>query len=219
MGSISGPTICSLAFWGLVFGAAAWSAKRASQRSFFSPPFALSFGAQYLVSMAAAATILCVQDRLHHQRVYLLKVSLRNHNHVRSTQLLRLQAYKHTQWGPTATKPEMLVFEAPKTGLLKVLLRTQNHMLSTQLLRLQASTHIERVHGCKAWFLAKEASFFGPVAFNVGATPRDIQGNIILAQCLDHDWIQTKILGGSLTWKPALRFGAWIFGGGGKAWK
>ena len=63
----------------------------------FFPPFALSFGAQYLVSMAAAATILCVQDRLHHQRVYLLKVSLRNHNHVRSTQLLRLQAYKHTQ--------------------------------------------------------------------------------------------------------------------------
>ena len=52
-GSISGPTICSLAFWGLVF--------------------------------------------LHHQRVYLLKVSLRNHNHMRSTQLLPLQAYTHTQ--------------------------------------------------------------------------------------------------------------------------
>ena len=54
----------------------------------------------------------------------------------------------------------MLVFEAPKTGLLKVLLRTQNHMLSTQLLRLQASTHIERVHGCKAWFLAKRSLLF-----------------------------------------------------------
>ena len=62
----------------------------------FSPPFALSFGAQYLASMAAAATILCVPDRLNHQRVYLLKVSLHNHNHMRSTQLLRLQAYTHT---------------------------------------------------------------------------------------------------------------------------
>ena len=46
-------------------------------------------------SMAAAATIPCVPDRLHHQRVYLLKVSLHNHNHMRSTQLLRLQAYTH----------------------------------------------------------------------------------------------------------------------------
>ena len=62
----------------------------------FSPPFALSFGAQYLASMAAAATILCMPDRLHHQRVYLLKVSLHNHNHMRATQLLRLQAYTHT---------------------------------------------------------------------------------------------------------------------------
>ena len=61
----------------------------------FFLPFALSFGAQYLISMAAAATILCVPDRLHHQRVYLLKVSLRNHNHImRSTQLL--YDYKHT---------------------------------------------------------------------------------------------------------------------------
>ena len=76
-------------------GAAGWSGKRASQLSFFSPPFALSFGAQYLASMAAAATILCVPERLHHQRVYLLKVSLHNHNHMRSTQLLRLQAYTH----------------------------------------------------------------------------------------------------------------------------
>ena len=72
------------------------------QLSFFSP-FALSFGAQYLVSgaqylvsMAAAATILCLPDRLHHQNVYLLKVSLRNHHHMRSIQLLRLQAYTHT---------------------------------------------------------------------------------------------------------------------------
>ena len=64
-------------------------------------------------------------------------------------------------------------------------------------------------------FLQKEASFFGPVAFNVGAIRRDIQGNIILAQRLDHDCacsngIDTNILGTSLTWKPAMRFGAWI---------
>ena len=50
----------------------------------------------------------------------------------------------------------MLVFETPKTGLLTVLLRTHNHTLSTQPLRLQTSTHIERVHGCKAWFLAAQ---------------------------------------------------------------
>ncbi len=60
-------------------------------------------------------------------------------------------------------------------------------------------------------FLQKEASFFGPVALNVGATRRDIQGNNILAQCLDHvctfgKGIQTNILGASLTWKPAMRF-------------
>ena len=74
----------------------------------------------------------------------------------------------------------MLVFETPKTGLLKVSLRTHNHMLSTQLPRVQAYTHTEREG---PWmqgfcFLQKEASFFGPVAFNVGATRRDIQGNI-----------------------------------------
>ena len=79
-------------FWGPLVG----PRNGASQFSFFSPPFALSFGAQYLASMAAAATILCMPDRLHHQRVYLLKVSLHNHNHMRSTQLLRLQAYTHT---------------------------------------------------------------------------------------------------------------------------
>ena len=50
----------------------------------------------------------------------------------------------YIQWGPTATKPEMLVFETPKTGLLKVSLRTHNHMLSTQLPRVQAYTHTQR---------------------------------------------------------------------------
>ena len=78
-------------------------------------------------------------------------------------------------------------------------------MLSTQPQR----GSVDARHG----FFQKEVSFFGPVAFNVGATPRDIQGNIILAQCLDHDCaygngIQTQILGASLTWKPAMMFGA-----------
>ena len=64
-------------------------------------------------------------------------------------------------------------------------------------------------------FLQKEASFFGSVALNVGVIRRDIQGNIILAQGLDHDClcgngIHTYILGTSLTWKLAMRFGAWI---------
>ena len=77
-------------FWGPLIGLR----NGASQLSFFSP-FALSFGAQYLVSMAEAATILCLPDRLHHQNVYLLRVSLRNHNHMRSIQLLGLQAYTH----------------------------------------------------------------------------------------------------------------------------
>ena len=84
----------NLLFPSLVLGAADWSAKRGLATQSFSP-FALSFAAQYLVSMAAAATILCLPDRLHHQNVYLLKVSLRNHNHMRSIQLLRLQAYRH----------------------------------------------------------------------------------------------------------------------------
>ena len=79
-------------FWGPLVG----PRNGPRNSAFFSPPFALSFRAQYLASMAAAATILCVPDRLHHQRVYLLKVSLHNHNHMRSTQLLRLQAYTHT---------------------------------------------------------------------------------------------------------------------------
>ena len=117
-GSIFGPTICSLPYWGLVLGAAGWSGKRASQLSFFSPPFALSFGAQYLASMAAAATILCVPERLHHQRVYLLKVSLHNHNHMRSTQLLRLQAYTHNE-GPRPRSQKCLVLRPQKQACWK----------------------------------------------------------------------------------------------------
>ena len=85
------PFLIEGCFWGPLIGLR----NGASQLSFFSL-FALSFGAQYLASMAAAATILCLPDRLHHQNVYLLKVSLRNHNHMRSIQLLRLQAYTHT---------------------------------------------------------------------------------------------------------------------------
>ena len=73
----------------------------------------------------------------------------------------------------------MLVFETPKTGLLKVSLRTHNHILSTQLPRVQAYTHTERGSmDARHGFLQKEASFFGPVTFNVGAARRDIQGNI-----------------------------------------
>ena len=67
-------------FWGPLIGL-----RNGPRNSAFFPPFALSFGAQYLVSMAAAATILCVPDRLHHQRVYLLKVSLHNRNHMLNT--------------------------------------------------------------------------------------------------------------------------------------
>ena len=73
----------------------------------------LSFGAQYLASMAAAATILCVPERLHHQRVYLLNVSLHNHNHMRSTQLLRLQAYTHNE-GPQPRSQKCLVLRPQK---------------------------------------------------------------------------------------------------------
>ena len=67
--------------------------------------------------------------------------------------------------------------------------------------------------GARHDFLQKEISFFGPVAFNVGPTPRNIQGNIILAQCLDNgcaygNEIQTQIFGASLTWKLEMMFGA-----------
>ena len=95
-GSISGPTICSLPYWAGFGGR--WlvcDCETGPRNSAFFSPFALSFGAQYLVSMAAAATILCLPDRLDHQNVYLLKVSSRNPNHMRSKQLLRLQAYTH----------------------------------------------------------------------------------------------------------------------------
>ena len=78
-------------FWGPLIGLRNGPRNRA-----FFLPFALSFGAQYLVSMAAAATISVWPDWLHHQSVYLLKVYFRNHNHMRSTQLLRLQAYTHS---------------------------------------------------------------------------------------------------------------------------
>ena len=82
-------------FWGPLIGL-----RNGPRNSAFFHPFALSFGAQYLVSMAAAATILCVPDRLHHQRVYLLKASLRNHNHMRSnainTATTTASIYTHT---------------------------------------------------------------------------------------------------------------------------
>ena len=124
--------------------------------------------------------------------------------------------HTHTQWGPTATKPEMLVFETPKTGLLKVSLRTHNHMLSTQLPRVQAYTHTHTERGsmdARHGFLQKEASFFWTCCVQCRRnTARHTRQH---SQCLDHDCacgngIQTNILGTSLTWKPAMRFGAWI---------
>ena len=69
-----------------------WGLQNGPRNAAFFLPFALSFGAQYLVSMAAAATILCVPDRLHHQRVYLLKVSLRPHFYDQHS----YYDYKHT---------------------------------------------------------------------------------------------------------------------------
>ena len=123
--------------------------------------------------------------------------------------------YIYIQWGPTATKPEMLVFETPKTGLLRVSLRTHNHMLSTQLYHecRHTHTHRERAHGCKAWFLAKRSILFWTCCVQCRRnTARHTRQH---SQCLDHDCacgngIQTNILGVSLTWKPAMRFGAWI---------
>ena len=119
--------------------------------------------------------------------------------------------HTHTQWGPTATKPEMLVFETPKTGLLKVSLRTHNHMLSTQLPQVQAYTHTERGsmdarHGC----LQKEASFFGPVAFNVGAARRDIQGNIIHSvwTMIAHVAMEFRRIFLALVWYGSLQCGS-----------
>ena len=95
--------------------AADWSAKRASQLSFFPLlPHHLGFN---LVSVAAAATILCVPNRLHHQRVYLLKVSVRNHNHMRSTQLLRLQAYTQRE-GPQPRSQKCLFLRPCKAWFL-----------------------------------------------------------------------------------------------------
>ena len=76
-------------FWGALIGL-----RNGPRNAAFFLPFSLSFGAQYLVSMAAAATISVCQIGFTTKGSW-LKVSLRNHNHMRSTQLLRLQAYTH----------------------------------------------------------------------------------------------------------------------------
>ena len=208
-GSIFGPTICSLPYWGLVLGAAGWSPKRASQLSFFSPPFALSFGAQYLASMAAAATILCVPDRLHHQRVYLLKVSLHNHNHMRSTQLLRLQAYTHNE-GPQPRSQKCLFLRPQKQACWKfpcalIIICYQHSYHECR------HTHTQRegpwMQGMV--FCKKEASFFGPVAFNVGATRRDIQGNIhSVWTMIAHAAMEFRRIFLALVWHGSLQCGS-----------
>ena len=120
------------------------------------------------------------------------------------------QTLRDLQWGPTATKPEMLGFETPKTGLLKVSFRTQNHMLSTQLPRVQAYTHTERGSmDARHGFLQKEASFFGPVAFNVGATRRDIQGNIhSVWTMIAHVALEFRRIFLALLWHGSLQWGS-----------
>ncbi len=58
-------------------------------------------------------------------------------------------------------------------------------------------------------FLQKEASSFGPVALNVGATRRDTQGNNILAQCMDH----------ACTCGKGIQTNVNVWGGHGELWK
>ena len=78
-------------FWGPLIGLR----KRASQPSFFSSFCPIIWGSIF-GQHGGSCNDLCVPDWLHHQSVYLLKVYFRNHNHMRSTQLLRLQAYTHS---------------------------------------------------------------------------------------------------------------------------
>ena len=66
-GSISGPTICSLAYWGLVLGAADWSAKRASKRSFFFFLFPYHLGLNIWSAWRQLQRSLCAR-LLHHQK-------------------------------------------------------------------------------------------------------------------------------------------------------
>ena len=75
-------------------GAADWSAKRGLATQLFFSFCPIIWGSIF-DQHGRSATILCLPDRLHHQNVYLLKLSLRNHNHMRSIQLLGLQAYTH----------------------------------------------------------------------------------------------------------------------------
>ena len=195
-------------FWGPLVGP-----RNGPRNSAFFPlllPYHL--GLNILASMAAAATILCVPDRLHHQMVYLLKVSLHNRNHMRSTQLLRLQAYTHTQWGPTATKPEMLVFETPKNqacwefpcALIIICYQHSYHECR------HTHTHTQRgPMDARHGFLQKEASFFGPVAFNVGATRRDIQGNIhSVWTMIAHVAMEFRRIFLALVWHGSLQCGS-----------
>ena len=96
-------------FWGPLVG----PRNGPRNSAFFLLLLPYHLGPNILASMAAAATILCVPDRLHHRRVYLLKVSLHNHNHIRSTQLLRLQAYTHNE-GPQPRSQKCLFLRPQK---------------------------------------------------------------------------------------------------------
>ena len=61
-------------------------------------------------------------------------------------------------------------------------------------------------------FLQKEAFFFGPDVLNVGVTRRNIQGNIysVWTMIVYVTMEFKRIFGTNLTWKPVMRFGAWI---------
>ena len=95
-GSIFGPIPCSLPYWGLVLGAADWSAKRGLRNSAFFSPFCPIISGSIWSAWPQLQRFSVCQTSFTTKGVYLLKVSLRNHNPVRSTQLLRLQAYTHT---------------------------------------------------------------------------------------------------------------------------
>ena len=85
-------------------------------------------------------------------------ISLRNHNHMRSTQLLRLQAYTHSE-GPQPRSQKCLFLRPQKRACWQFFyaLITVCYQHSPYDCR---HPHIERVHGCMAWFLAKRNLLF-----------------------------------------------------------
>ena len=103
----------------MVLGAADWSAKRASQRSFFSSFCPVVWGSIFGQHRRSCNDSLCARPASPPKNLLAqVKVSLRNHKHMRSIQLLRLQAYTHSE-GPQPRSQKCLFLRPLKQACWK----------------------------------------------------------------------------------------------------